>query len=247
VDQLQHILGAYDVHRYANSTRVRTGELETYWRTHWDYALEHDPAAKGKPFIVGEAGMHDDAQHPTGNPHIGEYGYGVFMADYAVQAARAGSAAVSAWMLDDNSHKGFFWGLWGNKENGMKLRPWFYPWSLLSRYFPMGSVIYRAAQTSADLRILAARIPAHGRQGGDAWTFCLVNRAEITANVTLRVPGAPALELQRYVYSEKEAPADADGFPTPVATERGVLAKGIAVPCPGNSAVFLTSLPSVSF
>jgi hypothetical protein len=48
-----------------------------------------EPAFK-KRLILGEAGMNDDAQYPAGNLHIGVYGYGEFMADCAVQAARAG-------------------------------------------------------------------------------------------------------------------------------------------------------------
>ena len=90
VDQLHHVLGVYDIHRYAQRDRVRSGGLEDYWREQWHYAREHDPKATGKPCIVGEAGMNDDAQHPRGSGHIEEYGYGVFMADYAVQAARVG-------------------------------------------------------------------------------------------------------------------------------------------------------------
>lgn len=230
VDQLSHIFQAYDVHRYANDSEVRPGQLEPYFRAHWEYAQQHDPNGKQKPCIVGEAGMNDDAQHPHSNLSIAKYKYGVFMADYAVQAARAGSAAVSAWMLDDNCHKGFAWGLWDNAANGLKLRPWFFPWSLLVRSFPKDAVIYRVAQPSSDIRILAARI-------GAKWSFCVVNRGTEPCSLTLRVPDAKPFELQQFVYTEKEAKVDADGFPIPVSSTTVDLAKGLTVTCPGDAVV----------
>lgn len=241
VDQLQNVLGAYDIHHYADGSTVRAGGLEKWWQVHWDYVRNHDPAWTNKPLVVGEAGLNDDARHPAGNPHIGEFEYGVFMADYAVQAARAGSAAVLAWMLDDNSHPGFFWGLWDNRKTGLKLRPWFYPWSLLSRYFPTGSVIYGPKQESGDVRILAAHIPA-GCGRPDAWSFCIVNRAKTPCSPMISVPEAPKMVLKRYVYSETEATKDTDGFPVPIEAISVDLAAGANIPCPAKSVVILTGL-----
>ena len=242
VDQLQHILGAYDLHRYANDRDVRPGRLRDYFRRSWDYALANDPQALNKPFIVGEAGMNDGAQHPRGNLNIDRFYYGLFMADYAVQAANAGSSAVLAWMLDDNSHPGFFWGLWMNKQEGLKLRSWFYPWSLLCRYFPPNSVIYRVRQPSQNVRLLAARAPRKGKDGSDAWTFCIVNRADKSARVTLKAQAGKTVTLKRYVYTEDSAMADKDGFPTAVATEQHNLGQGFDLACPAEAVILLTSV-----
>ncbi len=234
VDQLHDVLGVYYIHRYAQRDRVKRGGLEDYWRAHWQYAKAHDPHGAAKPCIVGEAGMNDDAQHPAGSGHIDEYGYGVFMADYAVQAARAGSAAVSAWMLDDNSHPGFFWGLWTNKAKGMKLRPWFFPWSLLARYIPGGATIYAPDQPEG-IRLLAA-------EAGGEWTVCVVNRRAEAATVTLRIPGDGAVEFRKYVYAEGEIKTDQKGFP--VATDK-MAADGqgkLAVDVAGEAVVVLTSM-----
>jgi len=241
VDQLAHVLGAYDIHRYAPDSLVRPGQLEGYFRAQWDYALAHDPQAKGKPFVVGEAGMADGMVAAHANTNIAKYEYGVFMADYAVQAARAGTSAVSAWMLDDSSHDGFSWGLWPGKAGGFKPRPWFYTWSLLTRYVPKGATILRPTQPSPDLRVLAARIAqAH-------WTFCLVNRGDKPLTAMLRLPDGPTLKLKRFVYSPESAAADKDGFPTPVDVISADLAKGIEVTCPANGVVILTSFePSLS-
>jgi hypothetical protein len=236
VDELQHVLGAYDMHLYAEDVVVRNGNLYPFFRTLWDYARKNDPRAKDKPCIVGEAGMWDGARPPANNDNIDKVWYGVFMADYAAQAANAGSAAVSAWMLDDNSHQDFTWGLWTDKAAGMKLRPWFQVWGLLCRSFPPGSTIYQVPQPSRSLRLLAAHLP------GGGWCFCIVNRAEEPATLTIRVPAAGTVSLQRYVYAEGSLAADDDGFPLPLDATVYDLGKGVSITVPPGAVIFLTSL-----
>jgi hypothetical protein len=166
------------------------------------------------------------------------------MADYAVQALRGKTSSVIAWMLDDNSHETFSWGAWANSQEGLKLRPWFYTWSLLCRYLPPGSTVYRPVGNPkparpAQIRVLAARSPK------GEWTFCVVNREKArTASVLFRVPEGPEAELtlKRYLYSEAKRPADERGLPVPVSTENADLAKGVVVECPADSAVGVTSV-----
>ena len=234
VRELQHILGAYDVHLYAEDILVRNGNLYPFFRTAWDYARDNDPRAKDKPCIVGEAGMWDGAHPPATNDNIGKFWYGVFMADYAAQAANAGSAAVSAWMLDDTSHQGFECAMWTDKANGYVLRPWFQVWSLLCRSFPPGSAIYRVPQPSRSLRLLAAGLP------GGGWSLCAVNRAEEPADLTIQAPWAGAVALRRYLYAEGSLSTDGDGFPLPLDTAEYNLGTGAAVAIPPNAVVFLT-------
>jgi hypothetical protein len=243
VDELSHIFGAWYVHRYESNRHVQPGKLEPFFRRHWDYVRANDPHAEAKPFIVGEAGLNDGANHPIGNKHINRYKYGLFMADYAVQAARAGSNAVIAWMLDDTSHDNFYWGLWDRPANGSTLRPWFYPWSLLCRYFRPNSTIFRINQPIDRLRILAART-APDTNGNTDWTFCIVNRNTDPVNLKLTVPavGKEKLQLKHYLYSQQSAPADPDGFPIPISAISSNLAKGISLTCPPQAVIFLTSL-----
>lgn len=243
VDELQDVLGAYDVHCYANDAMVRPGKLEAFFKAQWDDALNNDPNAKDKPFIVGEAGMNDHARHPVGNDTIDCFGYGLFMADYAVQAALAGSAAVCAWQLDDNCHEGFFWGLWRSAENGLGLRRWFYPWSLLCRYVPAGSTIYKTAHPSQDWRLLVASTPVGGGGERRGWTVCLVNRGDAQVESSVRLPDEARVAVKRYLYSQGKCPATAEGFPTPVAVEELDLAEPLPLTCPPRSVVLATTLP----
>jgi len=238
VDQLQNVLGAYDIHRYAPEDQVRSGGLLDFYRTEWDYALKEDPRAKDKPLIVGEAGIHSGGFSASNNPLHLEYEYGLYMADYAAQAAGAGSWCVSAWMLDDSSHQDFTWGMWKNKAGGFALKPWFYPWSLLCRSVPAGSKTYLLTQ-GPDLRALAA---SSAGKDAEVWTFCLVNRSDKPKTVRVRVPDAKPGTFKHYLYSRDKAAADKDGFPVAVEETPGDLGAGIEVVCPGNAVYFLTSV-----
>ncbi len=87
-------------------------------------------------------------------PHITEFDYGVWMGDMMVQAISAGLSGASAWDLDDAMHVGGQygsqnlkqWGFWnslggqdGYPASDLNLRPWYYPWSVLTRSFPPGA------------------------------------------------------------------------------------------------------------
>lgn len=134
---------------------MRSGGLLEFYRAQWDCATKKDPGAKTKPMIVGEAGIMSSGFSASNNVMHLDYNYGVLMADYAAQAVGAGSWGVSAWMLEDSSHKGFTWGRWKDKTGGFQLKPWFYTWSLLCRTVPAGSKTYVLKQLP-DLRVLAA-------------------------------------------------------------------------------------------
>jgi len=235
VDQLAGVLGGYDVHRYADGASVRSGDLETYFLDQWDYARAKDPNVEGKPFVVGEAGMSDGANPPVGNENINDYLYGLWMADYGIQAARAGSHAILAWMLDDNSFQPFYWGMWSNHRAGMVLRPWFYPWSLFTRYLPPGSTVYRAPQPSRDLRILASRSPL------GEWTFCVVNRGDSAAHLLVRAPDSVARAFRIYEYSRVSSVTDADGFPVPIDAMTVAPEAGVDLSVPREAVIVVTS------
>ncbi len=246
VDELSDTAGMYSIHHYGKRARVRDGwregpwfnrrdeTFENWWRARWDYVRENDPDGAAKPCIVGEAGMDDDANHPSGSPYIDDYDYGVFMADYAVQATRAGSAAVLAWMLCDNAHEGFYWGMWTNREQGMQLRPWFYPWALLSRYFPSNATVYAPEQPD-DIRVLAA-------EAAGSWSMCLVSRRDETAAVTVQTQQGAQARFAEYRYAEDERPADGQGFPVPFAEHETDAEGRLSLDLPAESVVVLRSV-----
>jgi hypothetical protein len=242
VRELKHVAAGYDVHRYALKSTVRAGELEKFVAKLRAYTLAHDPKAADKPLIVGEAGMRDGSKPPATNDNTPKFEYGLFMADYGVQAANGGAASVMAWMLDDNSHRGFTWGMWDNKPKGLGLKPWFYPWSLLCRYVPAGSRIVKTDLSSKDVRVLAVQCKRPDARQEEGWTFCIVNRASTSRAVKLQAKGGSRVSMRRYVYSKTSRKADRDGFP--VAADNGMydLGSGTSVTCDGESVTVLTSL-----
>jgi len=164
------------------------------------------------------------------------------VSDYAVQAANAGSWAVLAWMLDDDSHRGFTWGMWKNRSEGLATKPWFYTWSLLSRCFPAGATIIRADLTSGDVRVLAANWDDKKSSGERSWSFCIVNRADSSRMVRMQMTGGPRLSLNRYVFSKTSAIVDKDGFPVALEKLTCNLAPGVNLVCEANSVCILSSI-----
>jgi hypothetical protein len=241
VDQLQNVLGAYDVHRYTNQGDVKSGRFESYVRSMWDYASSKDPQSKAKPMIVAEAGLMENGAGSSQCPDSFKYEYGLNMADYAAQSSNAGSWATLAWMLDDNSHEGFTWGMWKNKAGKLELKPWFYPWSLLCRTVRPCATTYRISGLSKQVRAIAAKLQGD-KPETSGWTFVIVNRNSADVIARLHVAQGGKVSMWRYDYSAQAAPVDADGLPRPVGEVQGALDAGIEVTVPGNAAVFLTTV-----
>lgn len=238
--QLPLLLGAYSMHFYASQSIVKAGDLESIILKNKQYVSSSNSVAASKPFFVTEAGMNDDARHPYGNPHIAEFEYGIFMADYAVQAARSGCSGVLAWMLDDTSLKDFYWGMWANKVNGFQTRKWYYSWSLLSRYFPTGSTIYRVDQPQ-NLRILVAKFRNSSKNTED-WSLCFVNRADNHRTVNISLPQTQNAYFNQYEYTDNPSTNTLDFSYKLVTRFKANLARDLVVDCQPNSVVIVTSL-----
>ncbi|MBA2481973.1 MAG: hypothetical protein H0V44_15005 [Planctomycetes bacterium] len=222
---------AWEVHRYATQKVVESGSLEDDFRALSTASRAHDAS---KPFLVCEAGM-SDGMSAGQSPFIQDPIYGLFMADYAVQACRGGCDAVLAWMLEDNSHAGFTWGMWTNKAEGMALKPWFWTWSLLCRTVPRGSQLFAPAQPDG-IRVLTAR--HDGR-----WTAVIVNRRDVAVDVRVVLPGAQGRPLCRYVSAGDVRAVDGDGFPMPTGEPLAAdAADGVVIGCPPQSAVVATAM-----
>lgn len=233
-------LAVYDIHHYAGREDVRAGHEETYYRTRWDSVRQSDPQASGKVLLAGEAGLWSDGASGQDNPLHMQYEYGVDMADYAIQALSAGCHGVSAWMLDDNSHMSFSWGMWSDKTKGMTFKPWFYSWALMTRLLPAGAMLMPIRSPLPGLRGLAAKMPSDATHGA-AWTFALVNRSNEPISVHLRVVDAGKVGLRTYRYCREERKADNDGFPLPVSQAAVNLSEGASVDVPAEGAIWMTS------
>jgi hypothetical protein len=233
---------------------VLDGKIEQLLKEKREMLLKADPQAASKPLFIGESGMIEGKTNGDQQPRVKEFSYGVLMADYFAQVARAGWQGATAWDLDDALHVNTgghvnppaertlkIWGFWNTQGSAMghpedeAIRPWFYTWSLMARLFPPGARIV-AAESDPGVRALAAT-----REG--TLSVMLVNDGDAPRTVALRVPGGGRHAIEMYRYFDKERPVDAEGLPA-VSRKLPVtdLAKELRIELPSRGVVFLSSV-----
>jgi len=118
------------------------------------------------------------------------------------------------------------------------IRPWFYPWSLMSRLFPRDArMVSFQSSGPPNLRVIAGE-PAGAKQ----LNVLLVNNADETRTVRLRVPGLGQKTARLFHYFENDRPADDEGFAIPAATLPNTdLSKGLTVVLTGRGCVFVAA------
>ncbi len=222
---------AWDIHRYHQAFDIKWGGLERAVRDGWRLAEAAGPA---RPRLMLEAGARGEGFAMKHNPLAEDHAYGLLMADYAVQALRAGTDAVLAWMFDDSSHEGFNWGMVRDRRAGHGPRPWFFIWSAIVRHFPAGSRFLHLDTGSPLARAMAARLP------GGAWSILLVNHGP-SVQAQLRLDGAPQQDFKRYSYQEGLAAFSPQGLPLSDAGFCAKLDPGFFLDLPSQSAILLSS------
>jgi hypothetical protein len=258
--ELRGEIGAWEMHWYAKDAEVTGGRIESLLKEKREMLRSTDPEAGSKPLFLAESGMIEGKTNGDQQPRVKEFVYGVLMADYMAQVARAGWQSGVAWDMDDAMHVNQggrvspptartlkIWGFWNTQGAAMghpedeAIRPWFYTWSLMSRLFPKGSRIVTATDAAGapDVRTLAAT-----RQEGARTevSFMVVNDGDAPATVMLRAPGGGRRDLTEYRYFDRERPADSAGFPVPSGKLPAAdLSKGVRIELPSRGVVFLTS------
>jgi hypothetical protein len=267
VDEASNLVGAYDFHWYVLTEDVLSGNIEKKMAQQWEYIKKHDPKAEDKGFLMGEAGLFSGRTNGDQQPGVKTFDYGVTMADYAVQAMRAGMTGISAWDLDDALHinagtKGItgdtyttppnqdtlkVWGFWNSLGIEMgdpadrNIRPWYFTWSLMSRNIKKGSTIFAPAATDeTDIRSIASLTPT---AAGNDLTLVLVNPSNKPWQTKVVIPGLKGISsLQLFNFFENDRVVDQDGFPKPARSLKDVdLGRGVEVALPERGVVILTS------
>ena len=258
--ELSGEIGAWEMHWYAKDAEVLDGRIESLLKEKREMLRKTDPQSASQPLFLGESGMIEGKTNGDQQPRVKEFAYGVLMADYIAQVARAGWETGTAWDMDDAMHVNQggrvtpptartlkVWGFWNTQGTAMghpedeAIRPWFYTWSLMGRLFPKGSRIVNASAT-AGLRTMAGT-----RQEGSRTevSFMVVNDSDAPKAVTIKAPGAGRRELTTYRYFERERPIDSNGFPVPAGKPAAAdLTKGVAIELPSRGVVFLASGPA---
>lgn len=246
-------LNAYEYHHYLNAgtQMLLGGGLETYLR---DYVAKVRAIDATKPIFLSEAAP-DRASgngvdywylfNKVGSPYNPtRYSYGLNALDYGIQAARAGNSAVLMWAFDGYG-AGKDPGMWNvaGDNGGMKLRPWYYTWSLLSRYFPAGKTeILMMSQPDDEVRITGAKIMLADSNAAH-FSFALVNKTRHSKCINIKIPAYCGLAtFDSYTYSEDKQ-GDGLSLTLPKVSASSVrLSDGYQLIVPANSGMVLTTL-----
>ncbi|WP_321996875.1 cellulase family glycosylhydrolase [Draconibacterium orientale] len=249
-------IGIFEIHDYTAHDLVKSGEFKIFHKQAADIAAE-----EGKQIIFGELGMNRSGQknqdRASADPfacedsqmEVYDHSYGVYMADAVIQGMNAGFSGAAAWALDDamhtcgdlgNKNELKRWGMWNslgteicNDPADENIRPWFYSWSLMCRYFSVGSTIVKTDTTGIDGVRLTAGV------FNDELTVAIVNNADIDNVLSLAIPTKKP--VQKFIYVEGESKVDENGFP--VAVEKDIKSGKITeVSLPANSFVLFTTL-----
>jgi len=254
--QIDDQVGIYEVHDYTEYDLVRSGGFEKY---HGDIA--NLMKSTNKQIIFGELGFSRNGQEnqekAANDPYacedsqfdIFKYSYGIDMADALIQSMNAGYAGAAAWALDDamhtcgdlgNKNELKRWGMWNslgtelcNNPEDENMRPWFYSWSLLCRYFPAGSSILKTDTTGIEgLRLTAGIFK-------EDVTVAIVNNSAQDNVISLAIPSNKT--FKKFLYTDGDRKVDEDNFP--VATDVAIEVKELKqLAVPANSFILLTSL-----
>jgi hypothetical protein len=237
-------MGAYDIHTYPKETEVRDGSYHGMIKTYrnaapagkdmlmgelgFKYASSSTLGIQNEQRIAADQYASDDS-----NMMVYDAFYGIDMADAVIQNMRAGFGGVMLWNLDDamynidggGSTKLKRWGFWNilgeekfEDPADENIRPWFYPMSLLCRYFPRGTTVYQVdLPDKTGLRAVA------GEKDGK-YTIAIVNSHTVSYSVNLRMDHGTTLQATKiYSYRSGKNSAftgtvDANGFALPETT-----------------------------
>lgn len=248
VTDADSLIGLYDVHAYPGQHEVRSGQYSDilsrykrhipegkkivlgeagykYWRTADSLLMaEYNRRVEGHPFTKGS----------DCNMLCYDYFYGLDMPLLAMEVMNAGYSGLAVWMLDDAMHSSGdsgktedvkIWGMWNilgeevfDKPEEEQIRPWFYTWSLMCRYFPAGTDILGTAVASEDKDIYVVAGAYQGKL-----TLALVNVGDKDKTVRLSLPQTME-DASLYIYEENLQPKSPEGFPVPAQT--GLKLKG---------------------
>ena len=253
-----HLVGVYDLHAYPGQQQLRSGSYGAilqhhkasvpegkkillgeagykYWRPADSLLMkEYLRRVEGHPFTKGS-----DA-----NMLVYDYFYGLDMPLLGMEVMNNGYSGIAAWMLDDAMHSNGdsgntedikLWGMWNilgeelfNDPSQEEIRPWYYTWSLMCRYFPAGSTILHTEMDAQEGLFVAAAVK-DGRH-----VIAAVNVTDADRELSLRLP-APLEGASLYRYQEENRPTDDEGLPLP-------LESGLSI-----ATSYKTSLPARSF
>ncbi|MFO7368965.1 MAG: hypothetical protein R6X09_01705 [Bacteroidales bacterium] len=235
------LIGVYDVHAYPGQHEVHSGkfsqEIAKYvtgvpkdkkiilGEAGYKYYKNEDSALMKEH--LKRVNGHPNTKGSDCNMMVYDFFYGLDMPLLCMDMMNARISGMAVWMLDDAMHSSGdagdktnikIWGMWnilgeevfGNPEEE-EIRPWFYTWSLMCRYFPRGSAILKIKQPDNESIRMAA-----GIHNGKL-TVAIVNTGNTDHLLKITLPKAMH-QASLYAYQPDYTPKDSLGFPVPAQT-----------------------------
>ncbi len=271
-NDLGDYVGLYDIHVYPKQQLIRNGEFSNMLRAYkkitpagkqivlGEIGFKYDEVDAELKRLNEEAIENDPYAGEDSNMMVYEAFYGIDMADALIQAMREGYSGSLVWNMDDAMYNSpdngdyqtdklkrwGFWNILGEELTGdvsdENIRPYFYPVSLLTRYFPAGSNIYNVELP--DKKGVRAVVAEHDGK----YTVALVNSHYSTYDIVLKAEAFSSFTADKYAYKSKSdgsfiAEVDANGFAVPL--ENGVslnFKEGVELTLEGESFVLFTNM-----
>lgn len=261
--EIDHIVGIYDLHAYPGQTEVRNGTYAEKLKALKAYVPEGKRVILGEAgfkyenpedSLLLKENMRRADEHPfaggiDSNMMVYDHFYGLDMALLAMDVMNTGYAGIAVWMLDDAAHSVGdtgrtesikVWGFWNTlgaevfgTPSEEEIRPWYWAWSLMCRYFPPGCDIHTvAAEGACCIRVCAAE--ADGRH-----TVAIVNWSDEALDTEVDLPYSLD-DARVYVYDESETYRDVDDNLVPALT--GISGDEVRLDVPAQSLVVITDM-----
>lgn len=245
-------LTGYDHHYYLNSglNQLIYGRLEQEFIDQIASIKKIDNS--NKPVFLSEAGFTSTSELdywyvlnpiPALNPTSTKYG--LLALDYGIQVARSGESGALAWSLDgyDYGKDPGMWNIAGN-NGGIKLRPWYYSWSMLCRYFPAGGNIY---PIDFNLPSFKVRGVAMEQKIADKshWTFAFVNWGDTEIVSNFSIPNFKGGLFAKFQLTESSS---GDGISLSLPNESiniKSLKDGFLIKIPASGGLIITSMENI--
>lgn len=260
---LKDEIGLYDIHTYPSKSTVNKGIYTDILKAY----KEKVPTGKkivmgelGFKFVEAEdsAYMKENNRRIAANPNaskddsqmfVYDFMYGTDMADALIQTINAGYSGSIAWMLDDAMHsneapeKLKIWGFWnilGDEYFGAEqenIRPWFYAWSLLTRYIPDGSTVFQV-NINEGKDVKAVAIEKDGK-----YTLAVVNVSKQRKNIIMRSGNLNKIKnMKLFVYAKDSLKKDKECGLLPEAKALTLdLNRGVSLDLQGESLTLYTN------
>lgn len=265
-------IGLYDIHVYPKQLIVRNGDYTAMLQAYKDATpagkrivlgevgfkytdVDANLKALNEQAIAADPYAGDDS-----NMMIYKAFYGVDMADAIIQSMKAGFSGALVWSMDDAMYNSpdngdyqtdklkrwGFWNILGEEHVGdasdEDIRPFFYPVSLLCRYFPAGSTIHKV-ELADKKGVRAIMAEKDGR-----YTIAIVNSHYSAYPIKLKSDFLSNATMNKYSYKSLsdgtfEGKVDGNGFALPIEKNLSLrFDEGVDLTLEGESFILYTNM-----